>query len=308
MNPQIEFKHVLGELSVNRNDPCEVVRELISNSYDAGASKIFYAPIKDHQGIIFLDNGSGLDHIKKSNGITPWQAFFSIGKSTKKKGESIGYKCQGSKLCFACTRILVATATDWEKGDWNFKIIDNPRNNLDVKYDISPSPSNNIESIVDSFFQAASADTTLSISNLKKQLKYSGRKTGTLIIIDNLDTENYGKYFSVGTKPDESYIVNYIKFYTRHGDVRELTENQGFNASQRIQIAKNINRAKVTILAGKKIHEIPFGYPFLETPKNTDPAPKSPSGVARLRDGRFYSRGAKNFSLNNESLFNNISN
>lgn len=54
MRPQIEFKHVLGELSVNRNDPCEVLRELISNSYDAGAKNIIYSPIKDRSGFIFL--------------------------------------------------------------------------------------------------------------------------------------------------------------------------------------------------------------------------------------------------------------
>ena len=62
MNPQIEFKHVLGELSVNRNDPCEVLRELVSNSYDAHASHIVYMPLKDRNGMVFLDDGSGLDH------------------------------------------------------------------------------------------------------------------------------------------------------------------------------------------------------------------------------------------------------
>ncbi len=112
MTPQIEFKHVLGELSVNRNDPCEVLRELISNSYDANASHIVYMPLKDRHGLVFLDDGTGLNHQTSINGITPWEAFFSIGKSTKKQGDSIGYKCQGSKLCFACARILVASTRE----------------------------------------------------------------------------------------------------------------------------------------------------------------------------------------------------
>jgi hypothetical protein len=30
---RINYKHTLSELSVNRKDPCEVIRELISNSY-----------------------------------------------------------------------------------------------------------------------------------------------------------------------------------------------------------------------------------------------------------------------------------
>lgn len=35
--PTISYTHILSELSVNRKDPCEVIRELISNSYDAKA-------------------------------------------------------------------------------------------------------------------------------------------------------------------------------------------------------------------------------------------------------------------------------
>ena len=64
MQPRIEFKHVLGELSVNRHDPCEVLRELISNSYDANATKIIYSPLNEERGLIFYDNGSGLNTTK----------------------------------------------------------------------------------------------------------------------------------------------------------------------------------------------------------------------------------------------------
>jgi hypothetical protein len=98
INPQIEFRHVLNELSVNRHDPCEVLRELISNSYDAKAKNILYVPLKDQRGFAFFDDGTGLDTNKQIHGITPWAAFFSIGKSTKQQGDGIGYKCQGSKL------------------------------------------------------------------------------------------------------------------------------------------------------------------------------------------------------------------
>lgn len=43
--PDISYTHVLSELSVNRKDPCEVIRELISNSYDAQASIIEIYPL-----------------------------------------------------------------------------------------------------------------------------------------------------------------------------------------------------------------------------------------------------------------------
>lgn len=208
MHPQIEFKHVLGELSVNRNDPCEVLRELISNSYDAQASHIVYMPLKDRQGLVFLDDGTGLDHQTAVNGITPWEAFFSIGKSTKKQGDSIGYKCQGSKLCFACARILVASTSDRKVGHWRHKTIDNPRTNLDTNFDISPEHTTDINSVLDKFVSGSTADTAAAISQLKARLAGGSLNASiTLILIDGLETEGYSKHFSVGPAIEESYYI-----------------------------------------------------------------------------------------------------
>jgi len=74
--PEIDYKHVLSELSVNRKDPCEVIRELISNSYDADASKIKIFPLLKEKGFIYFDNGTGLSETTEINGITPYKAFF----------------------------------------------------------------------------------------------------------------------------------------------------------------------------------------------------------------------------------------
>lgn len=293
MKPQIEFKHVLGELSVNRHDPCEVIRELVSNSYDAGANKIYYAPFTAEKGFVFLDDGSGLSMSKKVNGITPWEAFFSIGKSTKKKGSAIGYKCQGTKLCFACSRILVATKPS-PKGGWQYKIVDNPRNNLDVNYDISPEHKIlELEQVIRLFLPDTSTETEAAISDL---LKYAAEfKSGTLILIDELDTENYNKYFTFNKKIEESYVYNYIRFFTRHGDVRRLDKAHGFSQSQITQVAHKIGEAELSCFANKKRHSIPHGFPYLEKPSVEDA--KSPAAVSRLRDGRFYSRSAKAIQL-----------
>ena len=295
MHPQIEFKHVLGELSVNRNDPCEVLRELISNSYDAKATNILYIPIKDRQGIAFLDDGIGLDHLIPINGITPWEAFFSIGKSTKKQGDSIGYKCQGSKLCFACSRILVATTTNRASGTWYWKTIDNPRTHLDTSFDISPKATSDISLQLDSFLSSASADTASAVKHLKELL--AGGALGnscTLIVIDGLETEGYVKYFSVGPKPADSYVYNYIRFNTRHGDVRHLTSSQGFTSNHRTQVSAGIKGSELTIFSDGEAHKVPFGFPYLEKGA-PDPNLKSPAKISRLRDGRFVSRSAKRF-------------
>ncbi|MDI3383414.1 ATP-binding protein [Xenophilus aerolatus] len=299
MHPQIEFKHVLGELSVNRNDPCEVVRELVSNSYDAGAKHVLYIPIKDRNGLAFLDDGSGLDSKTKINGITPWEAFFSIGKSTKLKGNSIGYKCQGSKLCFASSRILVITTQKFSMKEWDYKLIDNPRSNLDTSFIIDPTRTDEIDPIIDNFFSQSNAETLQAAEFLKKQIGTLKSETATLILIDGLDTESYNKYFAIGDRPEESYVVNYIRFFTKHGDIREITANQGFTASQRKQIS-SAHRVEFNAYYEGKTYSIPFGYPYLDFV--ADPGIKSPAQVARLRDGRFASRSAKSFQVKTEKF------
>ncbi|SFZ78783.1 ATP-binding protein [Chitinimonas taiwanensis] len=300
MKPQIEFRHVLGELSVNRNDPCEVLRELISNSYDASAKQIFYAPIKSEDGFIFFDDGHGLDTQKKVNGITPYEAFFSIGKSTKKKGDAIGYKCQGSKLCFACGRILVASKSSGKDSGWSYKIIDNPRKNLDTGFDITPKINSDLSSILTEFVNSPSAENQQAIDSLLKLVANSDSKTGTLIYIEKLDVENFGRHFTFSKKIEESYVYNYVRFYTRHGDTKWIDKAQGFSANHISQISAKIEPAKFTFYGARKAVDIPYGFPYLET-KSADSDIKSPSAVARLRDGRFFTRAAKSFNISGGS-------
>nr|WP_282959838.1 ATP-binding protein [Burkholderia cenocepacia] len=282
-------------MSVNRNDPCEVIRELISNSYDANAKNLFYAALQDTNGFIFFDDGEGLSTEKKINGITPWEAFFSIGKSTKKKGDAIGYKCQGSKLCFACARIFVASKISKKSNQWNYKIVENPRNNLDVDYDIDPTKTSDISEEIRGFIGTVSSATSKALEALEKFTASPETGTGTLIIIGGLDTENFGKYFTMNTKAPESYLYNYIRFYTRHGDIRKITSDQGFTANQIAQIAQPA-AANFSVFSNKKLFSIPFGYPYLDT-MDADVNVKTPSQVSRLRDGRFFSRSAKSFSV-----------
>jgi len=275
-----------------------VLRELISNSYDASAKQIDYVPIKDQRGFGFLDDGDGLDSTNPVKGITPWAAFFSIGRSTKNKGDGIGYKCQGSKLCFACSRILVATTSGSPKGEWKYKLIDNPRSNLDVTFDITPQTTTDLPKLLDGFFTTPSSDTSSAMSHLKSRTAALPR-SGTLILIDNLDTEDFGKYFAITLKPDECYAYNYIRFYTRHGDVRWISSDQGFLPSQRKQITQGIAPGTLNCYAVKKVTTIPFGYPYLTVGK-PDPSIKTPALVSRLRDGRFFARTAKSFSVGAE--------
>ena len=139
IRPKINYSHVLAELSVNSKYPCEVIRELISNSYDAGATELRYYPLlqAELEGFVFFDNGTGMSHTDKVNGTSPYESFFSIGYSTKTLGEGIGYKCQGAKLAFACRKLVLITRCEGEER-WRYKLIHNPREQLTKDTDISP--------------------------------------------------------------------------------------------------------------------------------------------------------------------------
>src|SRR5262245_47733249 len=133
LHPKQSFQHTLREISVNRANPCELARELISNSYDASATQILIFPLIQKRGLLFFDNGAGLSISEKDkkNDVLPYVAFFSIGQGTKTPGQQIGYKCQGSKLCFAARRFSLITRCAGE-ATYRFKVIDNPKQTLDL--------------------------------------------------------------------------------------------------------------------------------------------------------------------------------
>lgn len=302
-HPQIDFKHVLGELSINKNTPCEVLRELISNSYDAKAENIYYVPLEHEQGFAFIDDGSGLSWNKKTKDITPWEAFFSVGKSTKYQGEGIGYKCQGSKLVLDCSRLLVATK--YEENNFGFIVIDNPKTNLNLQSDISPEIVDNnqlvlekIKDFIDTNNHSGKASYELIKEILNKQVEAGGKYT--LILIKKLECSNFSKFFFPSQKNDgSSFVENYIRTTTRHGAVTSLTESQGFSSSD-IKKIKEPTKANFFICHNNKLYEVPFGYPYIED-INTTNKPNSPAKTSSLRHGRFYARYTGTFKIGSET-------
>ena len=112
----------------------------MSNSYDAGAQNIYVIPLYQRKGLLFFDDGSGLSMDEKDavKEVLPYVAFFSIGKGTKTQGEQIGYKCQGSKLCFASRRFSLITRCKGEK-DWRWISVRDPKKVLNEKFPIDPA-------------------------------------------------------------------------------------------------------------------------------------------------------------------------
>ena len=122
--------------------------------------------------------------------------------------------------------------------------------------------------------------------------------TGTLVIVEGFDVPDYEKYFSVGS-PEKSYLYNYIRYNTSHGDVRRIQfDDSGFTNVDVNAVTSNVKTKPATLQllmdpadGSWKLVTVPHGYPYL--PVLTDDVQlASPNEVSRLRDGRFCGRYA----------------
>jgi len=107
--PQVNEVNEFLEIASDFENPLEVIRESLSNSYDARASEVLIEINQRPRGseIIIEDDGEGMNSADLSS-------FFDLGNSTKRgNGEdSIGYKGHGTKIFYKSDRIEVNTASD----------------------------------------------------------------------------------------------------------------------------------------------------------------------------------------------------
>ncbi len=111
MTPKVDETQEFIEIANDFSNPLDLVREAISNSYDAGSSKIWISfNVIKQQGekvfkVILKDNGSGMSREQLQN-------FFDLGNSTRRDDENtIGEKGHGTKVYFNSDRIEVKTST-----------------------------------------------------------------------------------------------------------------------------------------------------------------------------------------------------
>jgi|GEM_PF-6327734 len=109
------------EIAKNFRDSKEIIREGLSNSWDAGASKVtlkfdlVQIPGTYRKGIVvsITDDGEGMSSIKRGEANTSEiEDFFSLGYSNKPYG-SIGTKGHGTKIYYKSSGIFVDT---WKNG------------------------------------------------------------------------------------------------------------------------------------------------------------------------------------------------
>ncbi|OAQ53956.1 hypothetical protein HTG_00065 [Natrinema mahii] len=104
-HPKVNEVNEFLEIASDFEDPLEVIRESLSNAYDANASDVEIEIKSREMGsdIIIDDDGDGMDE-------RDLESFFDLGNS--RKTDSIGYKGHGTKIFYKSDRIVVSTATD----------------------------------------------------------------------------------------------------------------------------------------------------------------------------------------------------
>jgi hypothetical protein len=104
--PQVNEVNEFIEIASDFEDPLEVVREALSNSYDARATQINIKIEQDDEGrnaLVIKDDGHGMDEEDLSS-------FFDLGNSNK--DDAIGYKGHGTKIYYKSDEIRVETVKD----------------------------------------------------------------------------------------------------------------------------------------------------------------------------------------------------
>jgi len=121
IRPRVNEAKEFLEIAKDFKDPKEIIREALSNSWDAGASKatlkFSLVPIQGTRRkkivVEITDDGSGMSGESRIDvGSSEIEGFFNLGDSAKKEG-SIGSKGHGSKIFYKSLGIKVET---WSSG------------------------------------------------------------------------------------------------------------------------------------------------------------------------------------------------
>lgn len=113
--PKVNEAQEFIEIANDFSNPLDIVREAISNSYDAKADtiKLLFDVEQENGEAIFkislIDNGHGMNERQI-------ESFFDLGNSTRKNDPlTIGEKGHGTKVYLNCKRILVTTIQNGTK-------------------------------------------------------------------------------------------------------------------------------------------------------------------------------------------------
>ncbi|WP_132056680.1 ATP-binding protein [Halorussus amylolyticus] len=103
--PKVNEVNEFLEIASDFEDPLEVIRESLSNAYDANASHVEFTIRERPHGsdIVIEDDGGGMSR-------QDLESFFDLGNSRKE--DAIGYKGHGTKIFYKSDEIVVNTSRD----------------------------------------------------------------------------------------------------------------------------------------------------------------------------------------------------
>jgi hypothetical protein len=175
--------------------------------------------------------------------------------------------------------------------------------NLNPQYPLESEKMSKIWKTLQEIFVQPDERTKLVLNQLNEDFFQTQFLTGTMIIIQNVNVKDFSYYYGTD-KGNLSYIKNYIKFNTRHGDVRILRpRDTGFSQATSRVFEKepgysddcNLFLWTVTgILPLGYLDRIPAGYPYLDKSRENF---KYPAQLSRLLSFRGDSRYAKNIHV-----------
>jgi hypothetical protein len=115
IKPKVDETQEFIEIANDFSNPLEIVREALSNSFDAKATKthiLFSVENDEGESVLkiqLIDDGHGMTQ----DGL---QAFFDLGNSTRRNDPStIGEKGHGTKVYFNCKKIVVNTCREGKR-------------------------------------------------------------------------------------------------------------------------------------------------------------------------------------------------
>ncbi len=185
ITPKVDATQEFIEIANDFSNPLDLVREAISNSYDAKATKISISfdvekvDGEDELVITLKDDGTGMD----KNGL---QSFFDLGNSLRRgyKG-MIGEKGHGTKVFFNSKKIEVITSNN---GKRYHAEMDNPYRKLHNR---------------------KMPEVQVIVQNAKES------DCGTNIIIRRYNNNRMEKF-------THDILKDYIMWFTKHGSVENV--------------------------------------------------------------------------------------
>ena len=206
ITPKVDETQEFIEIANDFSNPLDLVRESISNSYDAGATviDISFDVIKElGESILKItlsDNGQGMNQEQL-------QSFFDLGNSTKRNDRNtIGEKGHGTKVFFNSHKIEVKTSVNGVEGF--VAVMNEPFKKL--------------------------FNREIPTVNVEKQNNVS---KGTVITI-------YGYNNNRREKFTHKILKDYIQWFTKHGSLDSVLRNNTLNVSLNLK-GLGVNTAEI---------------------------------------------------------------